>query len=595
MGIFAQKLILCAYLACNQRVLYSREGRRRLVTNIIEKRMIKENFVQLLEDALKEHWALPIFTNYEAAKSYNMSEVAEWIQKVHLLLKEAGINEGDKVALLSKDSAEWCMTWLGIVTYGAVIVPILPEFHGEDIWHIIRHSDSRALFLGEEHRRHFLTLSDLSEQVVVTFGVEDLVPIAALTRLDQPQNLDAGELFVHKFPNGLKRDAIALPTVSNEKVVLISYTSGTTGFSKGVMTTANNLAANLKVTLNEQMFERGKSILCFLPNAHAYSCAFNFLLPFVVGCHVYILGSKPIPSVLLKAFRDVRPHIILSVPLVLEKIYKNVIVPKIKGAGVRIALGVPLLNNVIYKKIREGLLEALGGNVKEIIIGGAALNEEVGAFLDKAKVPISVGYGMTECAPLISYVNHRHFVQGSCGKVLHMIEEVRIAEAKDVDGTMVGEVQVRGENVCKGYYNEPKLTEELFTADGWMHTGDLGYIDKHDNLFLKGRSKSMILGPNGQNIYPEEIEAKIAMLPYMSEAIVVHRNGQKLVAIVTMDEVALRRDKKESPAECTAILQENRQILNSSLASFAQVADFELLDGEFAKTPKQSIQRYLYQ
>lgn len=384
------------------------------------------------------------------------------------------------------------------------------------------------------------------------------------------------------------------PEVSNEEVVLISYTSGTSGFSKGVMTTANNLAANMTYAVTEKMQSRGDRLLCFLPNAHAYSCAFNFLLPLLSGAHVYILGQKPTPTILLKALKEVQPRLILSVPLVLEKIYKSVVTPKLKETSVRLALKMPILRNSVYKKFREGLIQALGGNLGEIIIGGAALNAEVAQFLDRIKFPYTVGYGMTECAPLVSYAQYKNYVSGSCGKELKMIEKLRVADAQEIEGQMVGEIQVKGENVCLGYYKNPQATAELFTEDGWMKTGDLGYIAKDGSVFLRGRSKAMLLGPNGQNIYPEEIEAKIAMLPFMNEAVVVQREGKRNVAIVTIDRKALEKAGYKSDEKVEELLESNRKQLNESLASFAQISSFEVLEGDFEKTPKQSIKRYLY-
>ena len=553
--------------------------------------MIKENFVKLYEKTLKENWSLPAFTNYEEGRTYSVADLSQRVAKVHLILKQCDINKGDKVALIGKDCAEWCIVWMGIVTYGAVVVPILPDFHPDDIHHIINHSDSVLAFVGAEHQG-FLSTSKLPN-IRASFDIKSLSPVLALTPTPGLQCVNGELLFSERYPNGFTREDIKFPEVSNEEVVLISYTSGTSGFSKGVMTTANNLAANMVYAITEEMESRGDNLLCFLPNAHAYSCAFNMLLPLLSGAHVYILGQKPTPSVLLKALKDVRPRLILSVPLVLEKIYKNVLAPKLKKTSVKLALRIPILSYFVRKKFREALIDALGGNLREIIIGGAALNSEVADFLHKIKFPVTVGYGMTECAPLVSYAQYRNYVAGSCGKVIKMIEQVRIADAQEIEGQMVGEVQVKGENVCKGYYKNPEATRELFTEDGWMRTGDLGYLEK-DNVYLRGRSKAMILGPNGQNIYPEEIEAKIAMLPYMNEALVVQREKNKNIAIVTIDRKALEKEGYKSDEAIRQVMKENRERLNQTLASFAQISDFELLEGDFEKTPKQSIKRYLY-
>lgn len=554
--------------------------------------MIKENFVKLYEGVLNENWALPAFTNYEEGQTYTVADVARWAARVHLILERNGIKKGDKVTLIGKDCAEWCMVWMGIVTYGAVVVPILPDFPKTDLLHLIEHSDSKFVFVGSEHEK-FLS-GELLPNVVGVYGVKSLEPLTGLVANDPTQLLDIDALFKERYPNGFTREDVQFPEVSNEEVVLISYTSGTSGFSKGVMTTANNLAANMTYAVTEKMQSRGDRLLCFLPNAHAYSCAFNFLLPLLSGAHVYILDQKPTPTILLKALKEVQPRLILSVPLVLEKIYKSVVTPKLKETSVRLALKTPILRNSVYKKFREGLIEALGGNLGEIIIGGAALNAEVAQFLDRIKFPYTVGYGMTECAPLVSYAQYKNYVPGSCGKELKMIEKLRVADAQEIEGQKVGEIQVKGENVCLGYYKNPEATAELFTEDGWMKTGDLGYIAKDGSVFLRGRSKAMLLGPNGQNIYPEEIEAKIAMLPFMNEAVVVQREGKRNVAIVTIDRKALEKAGYKNDKKVEELLESNRKQLNEGLASFAQISNFEVLEGDFEKTPKQSIKRYLY-
>ncbi|CQB88520.1 putative AMP-binding enzyme [Chlamydia trachomatis] len=554
--------------------------------------MIKENFVKLYEEVLKENWALPAFTNYEEGQTFTVADVARWAARVHLILGRNGIKKGDKVALIGKDCAEWCMVWMGIVTYGAVVVPILPDFPKADLLHLIEHSDSRFVFLGAEHEKYLS--GESLPNVVGVHQIKTLKPLTGLLASDTTQPLDIDALFKEHYPDGFTRENVKFAEVSNAEVVLISYTSGTSGFSKGVMTTANNLAANMTYAVTEKMQSRGDRLLCFLPNAHAYSCAFNFLLPLLSGAHVYILGQKPTPTILLKALKEVQPRLILSVPLVLEKIYKSVVTPKLKETAVHLALKIPIIRNSVYKKFREGLIEALGGNLGEIIIGGAALNAEVAQFLDRIKFPYTVGYGMTECAPLVSYAQYKNYVPGSCGKELKMIEQLRVADAQEIEGQKVGEIQVKGENVCLGYYKNPEATAELFTEDGWMKTGDLGYIAKDGSVYLRGRSKAMLLGPNGQNIYPEEIEAKIAMLPFMNEAVVVQREGKRNVAIVTIDQKALEKAGYKSDEKIKELLESNRKQLNEGLASFAQISNFEVLDGDFEKTPKQSIKRYLY-
>lgn len=552
--------------------------------------MIQQNFIKLYEEKYKEYWVLPAFSNYEEGVTYSFAQVAQWVARVHLILEHNEIKRGDKVALIGKDCAEWCMTWMGIVTYGAVVVPILPEFHQDDILHIIAHSDSQLLFVGKEHER-LLSLETLPE-VRGAFGIKNQQVILELSRTELAKGTDVASLFSAKYPDGFTREDVKYPEIGNDEMVLISYTSGTSGFSKGVMATANNLIANVQFGQDAKLQFRGDDLLCFLPNAHAYSCAFNFLLPQAQGTHVYILGSKPTPRILLKALQDIRPKLVISVPLILEKIYKNVLAKKLKDKWLSLALKLPIVKGVVHKKIRKTLIDTFGGNVNEVIIGGAALNPEVEAFLMKIGFPITVGYGMTECSPIISYTGNRQFLQHSAGHILHKIEEVRIDGAQSIEGKMVGEVQVRGENVCLGYYKNPQATADLFTEDGWMRTGDLGYIEQ-DTIFLRGRSKAMLLGSNGQNIYPEEIEAKLAMLPYVNDAILVQRD-KRLVALLSVDRAALKKDGHTTEEAIKVILDDQRKQVNTQIASYAQIAAMEMIDGEFEKTPKQSIKRYLY-
>lgn len=554
--------------------------------------MIEKKFVEIYEDALRNYWSMPAVTNYESGTGYSYANYAQGIAKIHLLLSHMGIEKGDKISLIAYDSAEWCITWMGIVTYGAIVVPILSDFHGDDIRNIIDHSDSKLVFVGSEHRKHLSP--DAMPQVIAVFEVERTRPIPELSRSPLADGLDVDRLFEQRYPLGFRKEDISLPDLSNDEIALINYTSGTTGFSKGVILTHNNLAANIIYTMGEKLMMPNDTLLCFLPNAHAYSCAFNFLLPLASGTHVFILGAKPTPTKLIEALKSVRPRIVLSVPLVLEKMYKSVILPALSQGAAKTMSKVPLLQNVVYKKVREKLMEAFGGNLFEIIIGGAALNEEVEALLTKIKFPVVVGYGMTECAPLISYTGiNKGYVPGSCGRPLEGIEEVRIADAKEIDGELVGEIQVRGENVCKGYYKQEQLTLDLFTADGWMHTGDLGVMDKRQNIFIKGRSKSMLLGPNGQNIYPEELEAKLNMLPYVLESVAVQRDDSKIVAVVVPDFTALKRDGFTTEEAIQKMMEENRNRLNEQLPTYSRVQSIEIRHNEFEKTPKQSIKRYL--
>lgn len=554
--------------------------------------MVKENFIKLYETSFKENWSLPAYTNYSTGNTYSYADMAKWAAKVHLILEKIGVEHGDKVTIVAKDSSEWCMVYMGVVTYGAIIVPILPDFQPEDIHNIITHSDSKVVFSTGTHME--MLQSEAMPQVHTVIDIETLKTDMRLTRNEIARSLDVEALFANKYPNGFTKDDVKYKEISNEEVLLINYTSGTTGFSKGVIITANNLAGNVVFAKINRIIRRSERILSFLPNAHAYGCAFNFLAPIEAGAHVYMLGSLPTPRILMKAFADVRPHLIISVPLILEKMYKNVLVPTLRKFSMRVLLSLPIVKSIIYGKIRKKLIDTMGGEFREFIVGGAALSEEVTHFLHKIKFPYTVGYGMTECAPLISYENNKKYAPLSCGKILPGLMEVRIADVPESQEPGVGEIQVRGEHVCKGYYKNESATMALFTSDGWLRTGDLGMIDKHGNIFIKGRSKSMLLGPSGQNIYPEEIEAKLNLLPYIAESLVLQRKDHQLVALIYPDETTLKADNITTPEGIQKVMAENRALLNQNLAAYERVAEFRVMDQEFEKTPKKSIKRYLY-
>lgn len=554
--------------------------------------MVKENFIKLYETSFKTHWSLPAYTNYSTGTTYSYADVAKWVAKVHLILEQIGVQPGEKVTIVAKDSSEWCMVYMGIVTYGAVIVPILPDFQPDDIHNIISHSDSKVVFSGGSHME--MLKSDAMSEVHTVIDIETLKTDMRLTRNEVARSLNVDTLFADKYPAGFTQEDIRYRDISNEEVVLINYTSGTTGFSKGVILTANNLAGNVVFAKINKIIQRSERILCFLPNAHAYGCAFNFLAPLEAGAHMYMLGTLPTPRILMKAFGEVRPNLIISVPLILEKIYKNVLVPTLSKLSMKILLSLPIVKGVIYRKIRQKLVGTMGGEFREFIVGGAALSEEVTDFLYKIKFPYTVGYGMTECAPLISYENTKKYVPMSCGKALPGLMEIRIADVPESHEEGIGEIQVRGEHVCKGYYKNEAATLALFTSDGWLRTGDLGMIDKHGNLFIKGRSKSMLLGPSGQNIYPEEIEAKLNLLPYVAESLVLQRKDHQLVALIFPDEAALQAAQITSPEAIQKAISDNRGVLNQSLAAYERISEFRIMDKEFEKTPKKSIKRYLY-
>ncbi|MFT4222197.1 AMP-binding protein [Dysgonomonas sp.] len=553
--------------------------------------MIKENLISLYENSFKNNWELKGLSDYSEKKTLHYKDLAREIARVHILLEEAQIKKGDKIALIGKNNIPWCTVYLATFTYGAVIVPILQDFHADSVQHIINHSESKLLFTGTQ------TWDSLDEDSIPSirgsFSVNDLQykclyeqkgeKLSQITEsLDQKMN--------EKYPNGYTFNDIKYAEVDNSEVVLINYTSGTTGFSKGVMLTANNLAGNITHASYLKLLFRGQDIVSFLPLAHAYGCAFEFLYSLTEGAHTTLLGKAPSPKILSEAFAEIKPHLIISVPLVIEKIYKKAILPKIERPAIKTALKIPIIKDQIYAKIKKGLMEALGGNFHEVIIGGAALNAEVEAFLHKIKFPFTVGYGMTECAPLISYDHNYDFIPTSCGKILDNIMEVRIDSSDPY--SIIGEIQVRGENVMKGYYKNEEATKAAFTEDGWLKTGDLGTIDKNNRIFIRGRSKTMLLGPSGQNIFPEEIEARLNNMPFILESLVVERNS-RLVALAhpdyeTMD--AAHIDQEMLPA----IMEQNRQNLNKQLASYENITAIQIYPSEFEKTPKKSIKRYLY-
>lgn len=551
--------------------------------------MIKENFIKIYEDSFREHWELPALSDYSKGTCFTFGDVANRIARIHLMFEECQIRRGDKIALIGKDNAHWCMVYMAAITYGAIIVPILQDFNPNDVHHIINHSESVFLFVSD---RIWDSLEE--DRIEEIRGVFSLTDFRCLHQRDgesiQKLLLAMDDKMEKRYPNGFHREDIKYADLDNDKVMLLNYTSGTTGFSKGVMLTGNNLAGNVVYAKTLNLLFRGDRELCFLPLAHAYSCAFNFLVPMAVGAHVYLLGKVPSPKILLKAFEEVKPNLILTVPLILEKIYKKMILPQLEKTTLKLALNIPLLDSRIYAQIRKHLIDSMGGRFREIIVGGAAMNQEVTDFLYKIKYPFTIGYGMTECGPLVSYDHNDEYVPGSCGQILKGIMEVRIDS--DDPYNKVGEIQVRGENVMKGYYKNEEATANVFTEDGWLRTGDLGTIDHNNRIYIRGRCKTMILGASGQNIFPEEIESKLDNLPFIMESLIVERNG-KLIGLVypdydTVDGTGV------SHTDLPVIMQQNCVELNKLLAPYEQVSELQLYPMEFEKTPKKSIKRYLY-
>jgi long-chain acyl-CoA synthetase len=549
--------------------------------------MLKERFVDYIVSSIKKNWNITALSDYKGEK-LTYSDVARYILKFHLMFDRLGIKKGDKIALVGKNSARWAVVYLSTVTYGAVTVPILPDFKTDDIQSIINHSDSILLFSSDTI---FQTLDPVKLPAimgVISLNTFELLHSKADKLTTLMENLEVE--FVRHYPEGLDPDKFIIPEVGNEDLAVISYTSGTTGFSKGVMLPHNSLAANVRYAQNNMPLQPGDPIVSFLPLAHSYGCAFEFLFPFSIGCHITILTKTPSPQIIIQAFQEVKPRLILSVPLVIEKIYKAKILPAITKFPTNLLLKIPLVNILILKKIRKTLMHSFGDNFAEIVIGGAAFNLEAETFFKKVKLPFAVGYGMTECGPLISYAPWTVNRIGASGRPVDTLE-IRIDSPNPEK--IVGEIVLRGENVMVGYYKNPEATQEIIDKEGWMHTGDLGLIDKDGFIYIKGRCKSLIVGSNGKNIYPEEIEAAINNKFCISESLVVHRD-EKLVALIYPDNDAISSNNI-SNEDLLKILEQHRKEVNASFPAYMNIARFELHLEEFAKTPKRSIKRFMYE
>ena len=551
--------------------------------------MIEENFIKIYEKSFKENWDLPALTDYNTRETFTYGEVAEQIARLHLLFKYCQIRRGDKIALVGRNTPRWCIAFMATVSYGAIIVPILQDFNAKDVQHIVNHSDSVLLFAGDLIWEN-LEVDKLS-QLRATISLVDY------TCLDQRDGEcitqclgDMDKLFKKAYPKGFTRDDVRFAELTNDKVILINYTSGTTGFSKGVMLTGNNLGGNVCFGISSKLHFSGSKCLSFLPLAHAYGCAFDLLVPLAVGTHITLLGKIPSPKILLKALEEVKPNLIICVPLILEKIYRKQILPMLNKRPLKWALNVPLLDSRIYGQVRKKLVDAFGGRFEQVIVGGAPLNAEVEAFLHRIKFPFTVGYGMTECGPLISYTHHSEFIPRSSGRILEGYMQVKI-DSSDPE-LIPGEICVRGENVMAGYYKNQEATEKVIDKDGWLHTGDMGTVNNDDTIFIKGRYKTMILGASGQNIYPEEIESKLNNMPFIMESLVIEKDG-RLVALVYPDYEAVD-DYGIANEDLPVAMEEIRKNLNKEVAPYEQIAKIHLYPTEFEKTPKRSIKRYLY-
>ncbi len=542
------------------------------------------HYLERLQAATRKFWEKPALNNI-GGETFNYAQMATQIEKFHLVFEKLGFKKGDKIAICAQNGARWGMAYLAVNTYETVIVPILADFMPESVNHLVNHSESIALFTNEaKWKKLDITKMPLLKIVIdvdtwKTLWTADPSVQAIYDQMD--------ELFAAKYPNGYGPDDVFFPTDNWDDLSTINYTSGSTGDPKGVMLTYRNFSAN--VDYSQRHVPAGDKMVSMLPMAHMYGLVIEFIYPLCNGTSIYWLGKTPTPAALLKAFADVKPYLLITVPLVMEKIYKSKVKPTLEKPAVKFLLKVPGINNIIYKKVKDGLVQAFGGNVQEFIMGGAALNPEVERLFKRIKFPYLVGYGMTEACPLLAYEHWTKYVAGSCGKCVD-VAEVRI-DSEDPQH-VVGEIQARGENIMTGYFKNPEATANAFTEDGWLKTGDLGVIDAEGNIFIRGRSKNMILGPSGQNIYPEEIEAIVNNQDYVVESVVVDRGG-KLVALVYLDEQAIAKALLD--AEAKSDIPENIRVgANRQLPSYSQLSKVELMAQPFEKTPKMSIKRFLY-
>ena len=551
--------------------------------------MIKENLVETLEKSILKNWENSCFSDYGGAE-YSYADVAASMLRLHELFKNFDIKKGDKIALCGRNSSNWAITYLATVSYGAVIVPILVDFSPEEIVHIVNHSDSKLFFAAESVFEKTKQLTLENAEAVVSLENFAFFFVRDEEKKAFAEKKDADFVEKHK-QNQLIKENFHLEAVSNDTQASIVYTSGTTGFSKGVMITHNALMVNVKFFVDHLMKDAPGTVLAFLPLAHCFGCAYDFLSQFARGAHIYFLGKIPTPKVILQAFEEINPVIVVTVPLILEKIYQSKIVPLLEKGLVSKLIKIPLLNRVIYSKIGKEINSAFGSNHFELLIGGAAFNPQIEEFFMKCGVRFTVGYGMTECAPLIAYT---HYFDGrpvgSCGKVIEYLQAK--IDAPDENG--VGEICVKGENVFTGYYKMEPETTEAFDGEGWFHTGDLGFIDEKGFLFIKGRIKSMILSASGQNIYPEEIEAKLNSMPYVAESLVIETREHKLAAFVYPDKAKARKDGV-SDDKLIEIMEENRVKLNAVSSSFTKISEIKIHPQEFEKTSTKKIKRRLYQ
>ena len=549
-----------------------------------------QSFNALIQKSIIDHWTLDALTDYRGI-TLQYHDVARKIEKLHILFENSGIEKGDKIALCGRNSSAWACAFLATLTYGAVAVPILHEFTAEQIHNIVNHSEAKLLFVGDVVAT-VIDEKEMPDLEGIVYIPDYSLFVSRTEKLTYARE-HLNEMFGKKYPKYFRPEHVNYYIEQDpEELALINYTSGTTGFSKGVMIPYRAMWGNADFAQHELrgIMREGDHVLSILPMAHMYGMAFEFIYEFITGCHIFYLTRLPSPAVIAQAYAEIKPALIIAVPLVIEKIIKKRVYPKIQNNMMKLLLNMPVINTKIHEKIGQEVINAFGGNFHEVIIGGAAFNKDIENFLQKIGFPYTVGYGTTECAPIIAYANHETFVPGSCGRAAyHMEVKINSNDPQNVPG----EIWARGTNVMLGYYKNPEATAEALDAEGWYHTGDLGTMDAEGNIFIKGRLKNMLLGASGQNIYPEEIEDRLNAMPMVSESVVIQENN-KLVGLVCPD-----LDEAESigltRSDIEEVMEQNRLQLNNELPAYSKLSAIRLHDEEFEKTPKKSIKRYLYQ
>lgn len=548
---------------------------------------LEQSFIALIEQSIKTNWYLNALTDYKGI-TLQYRDVARKIEKIHILLENAGIEKGDKIAICGRNSAHWTVTYLAIITYGAVVVPILHEFKADQVHNIVNHSESRLLFVGDQ------IWENLNEAAMPHLeGIVELkdfgVPVSRSERLTYARD-HLNEIFGHKFPCRFRPDDISYEEEKSEDLAIINYTSGTTGYSKGVMLPYRSILSNVLYCKEKIGLKAGDRVVSMLPLGHVFGMTFDFLYGFTAGAHLWFLTRMPSPKIIAESFAEIRPRIIACVPLIVEKIFKKNILPKVDNKLGKLLLHVPIISDKIKELIKQKAMEVFGGNFIEIIIGGAPFNAEVEAFLKMIDFPYTIAYGMTECGPIICHSHWTELKLASCGKIAARMEAKVLSPNQT---TTAGELVCRGANLMLGYYKNKEATRQVIDAEGWLHTGDMATIDEDGNVYIKGRCKNLLLTSAGQNIYPEEIESKLNNMPYVSESLIILQQD-KLVALIYPDsDDAFAHGLHQSDIE--RVMEENRLELNKQLPMFSQIARFKLYPEEFEKTAKKSIKRFLYQ